>query len=533
MKKYFAQRSAVIDYQRCPRLRYLGYAYNGRGLEPQRKPLPLCVGGAVHRGLEYLLREGGRQWDQDGTLTAPMTLEDAAVEMALVEFAQESAGGLELDVTELAAQQPVATLGSQLVESAFEFGLPQDDPALVALKQDVASAGAKFDKYLADEQRALVEAMVRAYSRRRLRPLLQQFQVLEVEREGEWLLAEWDYTLEDNPSDPDPYRNAERTGELWFLSRPDALLLDRESRELYLLSYKTTATWDTRKEKDAAIDLQGLTEGIEVEQRMARWWEALHVEGDTHEPISTEVRKYLVSIPAPPRVHAIRYEFLLKGSRYVDKELTERVGFEARSQASSLVRGYLNKGMTAADAQWCCEYKFVKEDGSGSNLYYKNWPARPVWEHMPVKQWIDLMDDSREVPTATGGVVWQSAAQASGFLREHPLDSQFVSPIVVYRNSDDLYDLVDTLEAQEVRIAQAVELVNAATDEGERRHLLNANFGMNRSACVYPTQCRMFPLCHGATEIRQHPLENGYRTRVPNHPQEDLTNISHEDTVCE
>jgi hypothetical protein len=47
------------------------------------------------------------------------------------------------------------------------------------------------EKFLETEQRALIEAMVRAYARRRLQPLLEEFEALEVEREGEWLLGEW------------------------------------------------------------------------------------------------------------------------------------------------------------------------------------------------------------------------------------------------------------------------------------------------------------------------------------------------------
>ena len=70
-------------------------------------------------------------------------------------------------------------------------------------------------------------------------------------------------------------------------------------------------------------------------------------------------------------------------------------------------------------------------------------------------------------------------------------------------------------------VAARVEAVNAATDEGERRHLLNVHFAMNRHSCYYPSQCIFTELCYGGEDVRSRPLDSGlYRVRVPNHPQE-------------
>ena len=62
-----------------------------------------------------------------------------------------------------------------------------------------------------------------------------------------------------------------------FMSRPDALLRSRADNSLYILSYKTAATWDIRKARDAEHDMQGLREGVEVERRLREWWEELQV----------------------------------------------------------------------------------------------------------------------------------------------------------------------------------------------------------------------------------------------------------------
>ena len=49
--------------------------------------------------------------------------------------------------------------------------------------RDAERSVREYEAYLMAEQSALVEGMVRAYARRRLRPLLEEFEVLEVERE--------------------------------------------------------------------------------------------------------------------------------------------------------------------------------------------------------------------------------------------------------------------------------------------------------------------------------------------------------------
>lgn len=82
-------------------------------------------------------------------------------------------------------------------------------------------------------------------------------------------------------------------------------------------------------------------------------------------------------------------------------------------------------------------------------------------------------------------------------------------------------DLVEQMEAQEVRVAQAVAMVAGATDEGERRSLLNQYFAQSRKACSYPSECSYTKICYGGEQIRRDPLGSGlYVIRELNHPQE-------------
>jgi hypothetical protein len=315
------------------------------------------------------------------------------------------------------------------------------------------------------------------------------------------------------------------------MSRPDALLLERDTRQLYLLSFKTAATWDIRKERDAGHDMQGLSEGVEVERRLSEWWQKRKTlgppaKGETKLSDGTEQPKWFRDIykedGGPPRIHAIRYEFMLKGSRRKDKDLSARLSLDAYSQASHLVRAYYSAGMTAADEQWNWSWDYIKPGGETSKLYWKAWKAAPVWEHMTMRTWIDRLDAAVETVDADQqSLGWTGPAQATGGTAEHPLDAIFPPPLVIYRSDDDLRDWMEQTEAQERSVAEGVAAVQAAADDGERRHLLNTNFPMYRKSCIYPSPCQFLRVCYSGEEMRKDPLGSGlFELRTPNHPVE-------------
>lgn len=509
-------RSRIITHQRCARARWLEYHEAGTGITSARKPLPLAVGGAVHAGLAILLREA-----QSGLPTLPdasQRLDEAAVKGALADFAQFA---LALDAEQAEARLDAAVYSPE---------------QLAAMRSD-------FDRYLYAEQSALVEALVRAYARRRLRPLVEEFEVLEVEREGEWTLAdESDYTQ----------REPDDRVEIRFMSRPDALLRERSSGQLLLLSFKTAASWDVRKARDIEHDFQGLSEGVEVERRLVEWHRMLHngscetlsdVEAANEigvESSDVPTVRYLRALPTPPRIHAIRYEYPIKGERWQDKDLAARFGFDARSQKSHLIRRYVcvseprtsrGTGGAARLGDVCWSWEFHQPDGTASKLAWQNWRSEPVWESGPgaVTRWIDQLDAI--APTMSPGdasmglepreMGFGGAAQSLGFTSTHPLDDVFLPPVTVYRQDDDLRDWLEQTEAAERRVAESVAVVSAAADEGERRSLLNQHFPQSRHSCEYPSTCGFVKICYGGEDIRLQPLASGlYKRRIPNHPQE-------------
>jgi hypothetical protein len=541
-KRIYVDRSRYEQYGRCPRSRYLQYSFGGVGIESSRKPLPLAVGGSVHKGLATLLREGQAAIDKWGSVAAIqrdtwMNIEEAAVRDAVADFRE--------------------------YQNALDLG---DE-----LKLPEGFARTEVDEYLFQEQSALVEAMIRAYSRRRLLPLLEQFEVLEVEREGEWMLSQWTggvcecgHYRSDHLVSMMRMTSAmavaklvkiglpttcslcacqdyeSNVRELWFMSRPDALLRERESNQLYLESFKTAASWDIRKARDAEHDMQGMSEGIEIERRLGEWWAALQPDETggrarawvMGEGASDAMIKYLVSLDAPPRILAVRYEYMLKGERWKDKELSERFGVEMRSQKSHLVRAYEavsvpmrgSAGYNIGDRCWSWDY--IRDDGKESSLAWQNWKSRAVDN---VREWIDKLDDAAPAMSgedATMGLEprmlgYKCDAQSLGVTREHPLDAIFIPPIIVYRNEDELRDLIDQMESQERRIAEGVVAVSSAADAGEVRHALNIHFPQTRRACEYPTTCVYSKICYGGEDIREDPCGSGmYKIRVANHPQE-------------
>src|SRR5438105_15334357 len=149
MQKIWTDRSRIETFQRCNRLRWLEYHERGIGITSKRKPLPLAVGGSVHVGLAGLLRYGVAGPDpHHGD-----HVEEKAVAAALTDFATYQAA---LDIGE---EQQEMTQG---LNSAMQG----QDAELATRAAELAAKGRnEFDQWLYDEQKALVEALVRAYSR--------------------------------------------------------------------------------------------------------------------------------------------------------------------------------------------------------------------------------------------------------------------------------------------------------------------------------------------------------------------------------
>lgn len=558
----YTDRSRSQSYLRCKRQRWHEYESGptGKGIVPKRKSIHLVIGLAFHDGAKVLLRRA-MQADGDYMLDA----ENNAVQAALAELHVWAAAGIELDVVEqpepggkdalpadtadgissgvvtgATAESPIIIefedfqVTPPATQTIDDFSptypqshheLSEEDKLLESVDLSIQANFAQatgVDDYLKKELAALVEAMVRGYARRRLKPLLEEFEVLEVEREGTWKLGEFHSHagLVGHPADGSECDEYCGGFDLHWMSRHDGLLLERSTNQLYLLSFKTTGSWDRRKKQDAEIDMQGLSEAVDVEKRLGEAWEIVHKTFITAKELyrvaelcSERIAKWLETLPAPPRILAVRYEYILKGQRRQDKK--DPISPGRYVQDTPFLRAYLSSGLTSEDDRWAPKYEWHSSDGKQRRVDYRSWKKQATWERMTTAAWIDRLDQ---------GDYWPGKGDDFDD-RGNPVDvlaDQFVPPVVVYRNEDDMRDWLEQIEAQEVKVALDAAEVKQAKDEGETRSALNRLFPQTRTACCWPGPCSFMKICYGGEDIRRDPLAHSdlYQPREANHPIE-------------
>ena len=409
---HYAHRSGYERFQRCPRSYFWQYSYQGIGVERARVDVPLARGIYVHRGLEAILR-GDRI--------------DDAIKFALAKFDEE--------------------IGSR--------GL------------DVASL--EDGSYVYKEQRALIEAMLYAWWKKRLPVLLEQYDILEVEREEEWDLG--------------VFETAAGPCRLVWLGKADALLKEKDSGDLFIQSFKTTSDWDSRKDSAAVHDVQGLSELCAVEHRLEMWWKMLH-DPKTHlqvqaempkdyRPISPELSKLLETAEQPPKIMGIRMEHLLAGNRIAYKKNDGQ-----KTQYSPLIRAYRKSGITPEMDEWA--YKYTWSDEFGEHRLGKGWQPLNMWEQEGgVRAWIDRLAE-HQIQAELGDA----------------LDQQYVSPVPYYRQQEDVINWQQQMIAEELRKFEAKQRLAISTTPEEELFVLNSMFPQYLHSCTYPTQCSYVPLCH-------------------------------------
>ncbi len=403
----YTDRSRTIEHQRCPRARYWQYEYRGRGVAPIRLSIPLAVGTYVHAGLGVLLTQARdmRPIDVEAAVSEAVAGYDSLIQNR----------GLNVEAS---------------AEMAFTYR----------------------------EQRALIEAMIRAWAIKQLPGFLEEFEVLEVEHEDTFILSGnvryMGTTLES----------------LSWMSRADGLLRRIADDDLYVLSFKTAADWDARKQAENYHDMQGLSETYAIEQRIGR------------------------------KVMGVRMEFLLKGSRDFNKHSGRY------EQYSPLVRAWRQQGVTQAEDRYAWRYQWESEGDNGLPVTHRlgrGWTPFYAWELQGgVKGWIDLL---------ASGSIQSEAGDA--------LSAQFISPIPYFRHEDDIKHWLRQARAQESHVAEASLKILSARNEDDRTEMLDAEFPQYTRSCDWPTRCPYQDLCFGGAS--QDPVGSElYVWRQPHHEPE-------------
>lgn len=422
---FTTSRSGIITHQRCPRRRYLGYHYKGTGIVRVKLAAPLATGGYTHVALAELLR--GR------------SAEDAAG-LAMEQYQQEcSVRGLDLESTENVSQ-------------------------------------------VAAEQIALVEAFTHLASRRVIPQLMEEYEIMEVERE------EWFVLYEDNQL------------VLVLEARADALLRERSQykpveyaavvggntgemaevgeSDLYVLSWKTAATWDRRKAKEARVDMQGLSEAYAVELRVG-------------EPVL-----------GTKMVH------LIKGKR---KEYPDDSGNYI--QSSPFVHAWMSGAGPTPQFAWTYSWQDPDQVNDwGKPVQHrlgKGWRHCFIPDVMPISEWVQMLDEGR-VQLEAGDC----------------LAKQFISPMPEPRSPEQKQSWLRQVETQELAIAGFVEALDNYDPADDVAEFLDAMFPQYTHSCNYPTQCAFWDLCHGNEEV-ENPMTL-FQIRAPHHPGESMLSGSDE-----
>lgn len=283
-------RSAIECGIDCKRRRWFNFLYKGKGIVPAGDYVELATGGAIH-----------------GAIEVPMT------------------GG---------------RLEKGLVVADKEFG---NIGNYVGLSNEQAD-------YVYLEQKALIEALARAWYLREYPRLVERYNILAVEKEYE----------------------VELTKDILLLCKPDALLEDKEDGTLYTYSIKTMKQWYERSEKSYKVGLQGFTEILAT------------------------------TIATGKRVAATKFCFLVKGDRRKQVIQTMEDGMmrelEVKVTSNPFIYGY----QKYEDGKFLYAHsdKTVKpQNYSGFGKLGKGWEKFKVWEKSwGVKKWIEVLAAGKVQP---------------------------------------------------------------------------------------------------------------------------------------
>ncbi len=443
MTPFFTSRSAVESFQDCPRYRYNQYFLGGKGVVPVAKSIPLMTGGAVHRGIEHLANR--------------------------VRIGQEP------DV-EQAVQLAVGEYVTACEREGFKF----------------SGKGVDSDKqqwFTFNEQKALIEALIRVWAIVELPNIVERYTIISVEREIE--------PIEIAPG-------------VWFQAKVDMELKEKSSGDFHNYSLKTMKQWDERSENSYKSDLQGLTEIWAVEQDAARSDKAIQKVLEGLEILDKgfklpqknilTMQQYLEKQKQGKRVSAVRFCILIKGARYKSQYADDT---ELYITYNPLIRGY--KNITPGGVAYAHSYKFPNPaNKSGYGMLGKDWVGFNVWEEMGVKKWIEILQTGEIQPNC------------GDMLRKFVF-----SPVEYFRGEGEIEEAIKEIGYQEKGIATAIETLVGASQE-QRDIIMNGQFLHIRKHCEFHfgSQCEYKELCWNPT-VGQDPVGSGlYQIREPHHEAE-------------
>jgi hypothetical protein len=423
---------------------YIQFLWEGRGLVKRGASVYLSTGSYTHIGLEQIFK-----WCKNNNNENP---HDEIVNMAC------------------------ALATSKYREEIKERGFDLEDG------EDRTN-----EKYVVEEQCALVEAFIRSFCFVVLPDLLAQYRVVDVEREEE-----------------------HEEGNLVIQGRIDVILEELTTGHIYIISFKTSAGWDRRQEKANEHDNQGLSETYLLEKRLANQNEYIDLVSNnlqpTEERTSKEVIKatqkyleYINKFRKNDKVMGVLMIYFLKGKRYETSE-----GSGRWEQKSPLIRAY--RKLVGVEYEYSGSLYYPKpENKSGWGRLGKGWEDFPVWEEEGgVKEWIrklasDEIQGGREL-----------------------LAKQFKIPTAYFRKEEHLQSWYRQTRAIESDIKRKNDFIQSrgVVQVISFREQLDISFPQRRRNCHYPNDCQYVGICY-TDGIFDDPIGSGkYMWRIPHHEAE-------------
>lgn len=344
--------------------------------------------------------------------------------------------------------EPRQFFTGKIVHEIMDFTILGNNPEEIigqALDNGVKELNGETPEWL-QEQLWLSEALGWVWVLKGLPFMLDKYEVAETEKEEQMALA------------PD----------IIFMARTDALLRAKDGSGLYIGSWKTTSSYDQRKETFHRHDMQGITEPLTTEKRIG------------------EV------------IEGVQMVYLIKG--YERKN--DQGGYEVQNQ---FVYGWRNDQKN----EWAHSYNFTDTMDFGGHRLGKGWRRAIIALEYPggIQAWVKNINV---------GLIQPDASETATLL-----DKYLVIPEPIYRQQWEKDRCMRQILAQETYVTQATEMINEMVKQKEEgiEEALDQWFPCYEHSCDYPSHCIYHELCWLPTE-EVSPLEKGFMWRTPNHPME-------------
>lgn len=506
--KIFSHRSGIETYWRCQRASYLELAHTGTGIQRHPKAFWLDVGTAVHLGLA-------------GLISLPHTANTTSTATGTVY------SDVSVDTNNI----------RNVIQAAvnwfrFESGQDQYLPNM------------SFE-----EQCCLIEALLWSFAVFTLPSFLETYRIIWVEKEVTQIINS-------------------NTIELIRMSRPDAVVQDRQSGEVAVISWKTIDSATDWRRRFYKHDLQGLMEMGFARQLLAA--EKQRVAAELMHPNETQFKSFDERI-AWMENEIAQYKALPTDVDYVQTIFLQKGKRKKVADPSAITSGVAESNGNDAGAGMGDEFGYISDfddagityDASGAVTWQQDTfliypyirlgdskvPDNPdlswKWRYkQPGKASYNTLGTSYKkgliaLADIDGGIeAWVRALHAntvfpSGYQSDlpNPLEQVVIWEMPSYRNERMLKRMLRQTELSEIDRARKVlevEELLRNTIRTPTGHLttesielfedfIDEKFPQALVSCSHPWKCQYQDICHSGMPLDPQIIPAGFDKRVPHH----------------